>query len=306
MPGSIDYDAVAGDLGTAEFLSGEWLMLKSDNGSLPNHPALHYAGSIAGRGSNVIKVRFAGLNGYDPMAPAGDGSIVPATQLAVDHALITVTRQSLVRVRTDMVEMISPDIAGIPRLALDAMASYATRMTDILCGIVPTFVATAGQSGIDLATSDVLASIGAAKGLGANGPWMGILHTQQWADFIVDAGLNTGGVLQFLQATAEMIQLRTSAFQGTFLGADWFVSSRVPLANGGANRAGGLFANGAIGWGDGDYGAPRDPNNQIVIGGKIRVDLGREGDAAQDRISQNAMLGASKMLEYGVTLASDA
>lgn len=302
---NIEYDTI-GDLATAEVLSGEWLQLRADNGALPNHPALMYVGSIAGRGSNVIKVRHVGLNGHDPMAAAGDGSAVPATAIIDGSTLVVVTRQSLARKRTDLAGMVSPDLLGIPRLAMDAMQSYATRMTNMICDVIDGFTATAGSSGVDLTLSDILAAQGTARGLGAAGPWMGVLHTQQWSDFVLDAGLNAGGAIQWQPATAEMLQLRTSAYQGTFLGTDWFVSSRVVTANSGANRAGALFARGAVLWGDGDYPPPRDPNNQVVIGGKICVDIGREGESGQDKITQHAMLGVSKGLEFGVSIITDA
>lgn len=305
MANEITYSSI-GDLTTSEVLSTEYLQLRSSTEALPNHPALYYAGSIVGRGSNTIKVPHIGLmGGYDALASTSDGSAASNTAVTDASSTIAVTRQSLRREHTDLAAMVRPDLINPGIFAQDALDAYSARLTDMICDVIDGFTATVGSSGVDLSLANILAGIGTAKGLYAAGPWMGVLHTQQWTDFINDAGLTSGGVLQWQPATAEMIVLRTSAFQGTFLGVDWFVSKRVVTADSGANRAGAIFARGAVLFADG-VPSVRDPNNQIVLGGQVLVERERTSASGLDAFTSHAYLGAAKGVEFGVSVITDA
>ena len=305
MADEIVYSGI-GDLTTTEVISGEFLKLRSSTEALPNHPALQYVGSINGRGSNTIKVPHVGLmGGYNPLAPSADGAAVANTALVDSSSTVAVTRQSLRREFSDLAAMVRPDLVNPSEFALDALDAYSARLTDLICDVIDGFVATAGSSGSDLTLVDVLSAIGTAKGLYAVGPWMGVLHTQQWADFIADAGVTSAGTLQWQPATAEMMQLRTAAFQGSYLGVDWFVSSRVVTANAGADRAGAVFARGAVLWADGSP-AVRDPANQILVGGSVLFERERTSANGLDAYTSHAYMGVAKGVEYGVSIITDA
>ncbi len=293
-----------GDLATAEILSGDYLQLRTSVEALPMTPALFYAGSISGRGSNVIKVPHIGLHGYNALATTGDGSAVANTALTDGSTTITVSRQSLRRSVSDLAQMVRPDMIGKSAFAADALQAYSARLTDMVCDVIDGFTATTGSTGVNLNTAQILATIGAAKALYAAGPWMGVLHTQQWSDFIADAGITSGGALQWQPATADMLPLRTSAFQGSFLGVEWYVSQRVVSANAGADRAGAVFARGAVLWADGQA-IVTDPSNQMSLGGQILFERSREAANGFDNFTSHAYLGVSKGLEYGVTVISD-
>lgn len=294
-----------GDLATAEVLSGDYLQLRTSTEALPMTPALYYAGSISGRGSNVIKVPHVGLNGYNALSSTADGSSVANTALTDGSTTITVTRQSLRRSVSDLASMVRPDVLAKSTFAADALQAYSARLTDMICDVIDGYTATTGATGVNLDLAQVLASIGAAKALYAAGPWMGVLHTVQWNDFNLDAGLTAGGAIQWLPATAEMLPLKTAAFQGSFLGVDWYVSQRVVTANAGADRAGAVFARGAVLWADGQA-IVGDPANQMSLGGQVLFERSRESAAGIDNFTSHAYLGVSKGLEFGVTIISDA
>lgn len=304
MAGENTYASI-GDLATAEVLSADYLLLRSDPGNLPNHPALHYAGSIVGRGSNTIKVPHLGLNGYNSLAQVGDGSSVSNTAITDASTTVVVARQSLAREVTDLASMVRPDILSQQNLANDAFQAYGARFTDMICDVIDGFTNYTPSTGTNMDLSIFLAALGTARGLYASGPWMTVLHTKQWSDLIQDAGLTAGGALQWLPATAEMITLKTSSYQGAYLGVDVFATPRVLLTNASVDRAGAIFSKGAVCWADGAV-AVTDPTEQFSLGGQVLFERKRLHDFGSDQWISHAYLGMGKGVEHGVTIPTKA
>ena len=76
---------LVGNLRLAAMISQEINLLLKDTSNLRNTPLLSYQGSINGTGSDTVRVRLAGLDGFDSMAaatsvPPGTVTTTPKTQ----------------------------------------------------------------------------------------------------------------------------------------------------------------------------------------------------------------------------------
>ncbi len=301
------------DLFSAETVSGDFLMLLADRAALPNHPALYYDGPIDGTGSNTSKVPHIGLGGYDLPDQVGDGADIVYKQITDSSSTVAVVRYSRGYERTDLVAMASAgrDHTGPSQLALDAVMGLANRQTDLICDVIDGFAATGGPgTGADLTVASTLAVAGALRvnNVSGAGGFMGVIHGQQWSDLIVDGGATlAAGTQQYNQSLASLQVLRGEAFQGQWLGIDWFVSNRVKTANAAADRAGAIFGRGGVIWKDGRLsGVVEDSANQMIIGERVLFERDRSAKGGRTGYVMHGYLGASLGTESGITLISDA
>ena len=301
------------DIMDTSVVSGDFLLLLADRAALPMHPALYYDGPVDGTGSSTSKVPHLGLGGYDLPDQLGDGSDIVYKSLTDSSSTVAVVRYSKGYERTDLVAMVEKGRAktGPSPLAEDAVMGMANRLTDLICDVVDGFTTQAGPgSGSDLTVAAVLATAGALRvnNVSGAGGFMGILHGQQWSDLIVDGGSAlTGGTQQYNSALASLQILRGEAFQGAWLGIDWFVSNRVKTANAAADRAGAVFGRGGVIWKDGRLsGIVEDPANQAVIAERVLFERDRSAKGGRTGYVSHGYLGVSKGTESGITLISDA
>jgi len=288
-------------------LAAQYELLVANRDALPMHPVLQagYKGSVNMRASNVIKVPLVGLLGYDVAAGVGENVAVAPTDVTDSSYTITVTRHAKAYTATDLAKIV--DALGIldpATLAADAARSSAVRWTDLVCDVIDGFSTTESHTGVDLTTAHVLSALAKLNALpSATGPAIGILHLQQWGDWMQDLGTAVGGALQFTPATGEVINLRGQAYQGSYLGVDWFKSGRVVSANAGADRAGAVMCAGAIGWADAIVEAV--DSNQVSIGGKVLFERARDGLTGNTQYVSSSFMGVSKAQELGVSIISD-
>lgn len=311
------------DLTVAQAIDTDYVLLLAERLSLPNHPALYYTRAIDRLATNVVKVPHLGLNAYNLPATVADGAMVGNTALTTGSTTITVARQSMSRGATDLARMVQPDGRISPAaVAMDAMMSHASQTTALICDVIDGFSATGGPgSGVDLDVTSIMAIIGAGRVNNLQGPaYMGVLHGQQWADLIVDAGTSLGsapgGTQQYNPQLAALQFLRGQSYVGSWLGVDWFVNNRVVTANAAADRAGALFAYGGVMVGRGLFtGVVEDPVNQVLIGstdmggtvGAVTLlDRDRDASAGETAWVSHSYVGVSKGIEAGITIISDA
>jgi hypothetical protein len=113
-----------------------------------------------------------------------------------------------------------------------------------------------------------------------------------------------GGAVQFMPATAEMLQIKGQGYVGDLLGVSIFKSSDVTTAAG--DREGGMWGLGALAYKTGSMQAPigatvTSPNSEIV------VEFNRNAAAGITEIVGNAYLGVGLIEDArGVGLNSDA
>jgi len=303
----ITFSSIA-DQVESEILSGEFLMLQADRNALPAHPALFRVPGFRGRGSTSQKIPQIGLMGYDLLASTAETGTVANTALTDASGTIAVARYAKAYESSDLARLV--DAYGVLQpgvLAMDATVSLASTILSLHANLVDNFATTAGTSGVDASLENVLDAITALEVSKTEGPFLGIVHPQQWADVRKDAALNGGGAIQFNAGAQAMLDaMKGLGFKGSFLGVDWFTSTHVPTANAGADRAGGIFGRGAIAHVIDEV--PVDPDlPQISVNGQLLFEKSRTARDALTAYISTAYLGASEQIDTcGVSLITDA
>jgi len=298
-----------GDQRLTEILSTQILLSLADRNWIGNHPALWRAPRLNGTGSLTIKVPIVGLNGYDAMvAPTNEDDSQANVALTDSSKQITIARQSFAREISGSAQITDTGTLTPAAFAADLLGAYNARFTNLLAAMPSGFATSVGSTGVNMAVSDFLAAKAALLAANADdgAPLLTLLHGVQFSDLIAELTTTSGGAAQFAQATQQMIQARGGGYQGSFLGCDIFVSNRVPTANAGADRAGGMWTRGAILWAD---AAPYvdDPTQQMALGDAILME--RDRTARSDRTAWigHAYLGFVEGIDLrGVKIVTDA
>lgn len=297
-----------GDLTTAEALTNAYILLAAERNALQNHPALFYVGDIGvGARSNTLKVPHIGLMGYDLLASTGDGAAVANSALVDGSSTVAVARYSKSYEASDLARMTAGGLVNIDMMAMDAVLSGALTLSSLVANLVDNFSSTTGTSGVNATAANFLDAITANEIAHTPGPLLAVLHPVQWGDIRSDLAINTGGALQFMPATAELIAFRGTGFQGSLAGVDIVTSTFVPTANAGADRAGGMFGRGALLWADGTL-VNDDPSGQsIVIAGKVLFERVRTGKSGLTAYVSHRYLGVVEGIDgFGVSIITDA
>lgn len=295
--------ALIGDLRTSEVLSGQVLQLLADRNALPNHPALMMVDLPDG--SSTVKVPHIGLDGYHLLASTGDGSAVTPTQIADGSTTITVARYSKAYTPTDLARLTGGLLTDMA-FARDAVVSASQTLVDIICGLVDDFSNTVGTSGNDATIADFMDAKSQLQLSNVQGPYLCILHPRQWADIEKEIATdNTNGSIIYDPANPAMLALLGNGYKGKLFGVDVFTSTRVPTANSGADRAGGMFGRGAIMW---SHKAPviDNPNEQVLLG-PVLFERQRTALNGLTNFVSHYYVGASEGIDAaGVSIITDA
>ena len=132
-----------------------------------------------------------------------------------------------------------------------------------------------------------------------------MLAPKQLSDFQNSLRSETGA-LQWIQPTAELLAIKGQGYAGTYLGIDFFVSSKVVTS--GSDKTGFLISYGAIGYADGTP-APIMGAGGVVypMGTKMYVELGRTPEAALSKIVGNYYVGFAELQDLmGVQITTRA
>lgn len=295
------------DLKTAETLSSEFLYLQANRGSLPQHPALMYAGDVKGGTSLTKKISELGLMGYDLPTAMAEGASVSNTPLTDGSVTVTVGRYSKAYEAGDFAKMVDANGLLKPAMfAMDAVASHAALLVSIIANLTDGFTATVGASGSNFTFANHIAAIGTLEVANVDGPYLAIYHTQQISDLRADL-LAATGTIQWDPASLEQMKILGKGYRGLINSVAVFSTGHVPTANAGADRAGGMFGRGAIVWADGSIENEGDPNQLLIGGGKVLLERERTGRAQLTAYISHYPLGASMgQDEAGVSVITDA
>lgn len=312
---AITFADVLTDQRVAEELNGEYFRIAANRDALPSHPALRYAGDFYGLGTLSRKVPYLGVDGHDLPAAYAEGVSVVDSVIADTTISLSVSRYSRAHAATDIVRY--TDTLGVfnaGAFAQRAVTDHVLRLTDLIANLVDGFSNSITTTGVDLSIATVAAALilletGAKQAI-SEGQAMAVLHTQQMGDFRTALITAAGGALQYA-VPEERLKLMGTGYQGRFLGIDWFANGMVPTANASADRAGGIFLNGAILWSDMSQVA--DGADSAVIGNKILFERERTARSATSAYISHSYLGASLGLDssvlghqLGVSVISDA
>ncbi len=146
---------------------------------------------------------------------------------------------------TDLVPVAGSPI-DIERIAANLVAGVGLTMTDLLCALFGSLSNSVGTTGVDLSVSDFYDAMYQLNSSNVAGPtFAAVLHPTQVNDFLSSLRAEAGAI-QFIDATADMLASKGPGYRGRWLNVDLFQSDSVGTANGGADRAGAMFGQGAF------------------------------------------------------------
>ena len=308
---TITNNSLIGDLRMQEMISQEIKLLLTDVANLRNTPFMEFCGSINGSGSQTIRVRKAGLDGYDgftSFAPADEINQVGDSALTDSHVDIVVKRQAMARSISDLASMtgLGGDIDPF-RLAEDIARSYENLFADLTGATLNGgFTVTKGSTGVVL---DVDAFIDAFQALeqaatfkGAPGPYVAVLHPKQWGELQDSIRSESNNALAFAPASFEAMGAKGSHYKGTFMGVEIYTSSHIE--SDGTDYQGAMFAPGAIGYATGmPQGLPGAAESMEM--GEVLIEMDRDATRALTRVVGHAYLGMAVIdNDRGVNLIS--
>lgn len=299
------------DLRLAKMISQEIRLLLTDSTNLRNTPYMDFVGSINGMGSDTIRVRKAGLDGFDDFnafTGSTEASANSDEALTDAHVDIVVKRQSLQYSITDLASMTGLGGSDIDpfRIAESISKSYDRLFAKLTGATVGGFGTSAGTSGAALTAAFFLDGIqkleAAASNKGAPGPYVAILHPKQWADVQDNLLTLTSGSLAYVPATYEAISAKGSHYKGRWMGVDIYTSSHI--TNDGTDHQGAIFAVGALGYATGMPSSLPGAAQSMEMG-EVFIEMDRDASKALTRVVGHCYLGMSILdLDKGSLLIS--
>lgn len=287
------------DLRLSKMISQEIRLLLTDSSNLRNTPFVDFVGSINGLGSDTIRVRKAGLDGFDAFSEftgATEAGSVSDTALTDAFVDVVCKRNSLAYSISDMASMTGLGAGDIDpfRIADSIAASYDALFAKLTGATASGFGTVKGTTNTDLTVAAFLSAIQelekASSGKGAPGPYVALLHPKQFADLQDDILAQNTGILQFIAASYDAISAKGSHYKGNFMGVEIYTSSYI--VNDGTDHQGAVFAAGALGFATGmPAGLPGAAESMEM--GEVMIEMDREADKALTRIVGHAYLGMS-------------
>jgi hypothetical protein len=283
-------------------LAAELQLKLGDRASLMNHPAIAYVGDVGNSGSSAKKVGIIGA-GLDAMASVADG--VAAESIALTNATVTITvaRQALYRGVTDLAGQTWASIGELVSYLADDMVGAAMLRAQTLITTAASFTTVVGTSGAALTVTNIFSAIAALEAQSCPGPFLAVVSPKQLTDFQSSLRSETGA-LQWIPATAELLAIKGQGYAGTYLGIDFFVSSKCVTS--GADKLGFVISYGAIGYADGTP-APIMGSGGVIypMGTKMYVEMGRTPESALTKIVGNYYVGFAALQDLmGVQLTT--
>ena len=291
------HEALEGDLRLSQMISQEINLLLRDVANLRNSQFVTYLGSINGLGSDTLRVRKAGLDGFDLMeTPAAEGTALSIQDFTDDKVDIVCARMGLRYDITDLATLTGFGGRDIDpfRLAQSMAGSYEASFADKTADAVDDFTTSVGSASTQFSVDDFFSGIfqleKAASNKGAPGPYCAILHPVALTELQDSLRNETGNAISYMAATQEMLMAKGSGFVGNLLGIEVYKSSYINAAGGAYKNA--MFAVGALGYID---GAPASLAGaaQSMNMGKVLVELERDGSKAITSVIGHAYLGLS-------------
>lgn len=267
-------------------------------------------GSINGVGSQAYKVAKASFD--DAMAAANTDEVtaIGNTDLGTGTVTITVARQALKRVVTDLYQLVGGPRPGIQRFAQDMADAAALRQTDMICALFGSLSNSVGTSGADLTCDDIYDAQYQLIQARVPGPYNCVLAPIQLTHFL-DSLRGESGAVQFESATADMLGASGAGRKGTWHNiAFWDADS---VATNGANKEGAMYGQGCFGYARGvpsDVVSMAGPGSFASVtpnGSPIFVEFERLAGEAHTLVVGNLYFGVSEIEDdRGVLISTSA
>jgi len=286
------------DLRMANMVSQEIRLFLADSTSLRNTDFMDFVGSINGKGSDTIRVRQAGLDGYaggswTAFTGATEADAVSDTAL-VDAAWdVTVKRRALQYSISDLASMTGTGSGDLDpfRIAESIARSYDGMFASLTASAFAGFTDVSGVSGAKITIDTFYSAVQKLQnksGKSVPGPYVCVLHPKGFNE-LQDSARQEDGIVGFTPATYETIKLRGDEYKGSFLGVDIYVSSYV--TNDGTNNDQGIWGPGALGFAT---GAPSIVGAaQVMEMDQVAIEFSRDASKAVSTVTGHAYLGIS-------------
>jgi len=279
-------------------ISQEINLLLKDNTNLRNTPLLSYQGSINGTGSDTVRVRLAGLDGYDSMASAGteiSDESLNTTGLTINSADLVAARQYIIYQMSDLSSMSGFGGSDVDpfRIAQSIAGSYETRFAELTGEAAASFTTTAGANTTTLSVDDFFDAIfaleQASSGAGATGPYACVLAAKALTELQDSLRNETGNAVSRMQSSMDMLQAKGENFAGNLFGCDVYRSAHVnENASSGFDNF--MISPMALGFVDGIPSGVQGSADLMSMG-KVVVEFDRRPMSASTFIVGHAYLG---------------
>ena len=279
-------------------ISQEINLLLKDNANLRNTPLLSYQGSINGLGTDTVRVRLAGLDGYDSMAAAASeisDEAANKTALTINSADLVAARQYIIYEMSDLASMTGFGGADIDpfRIAQSIAGSYESRFAELTGEAAASFTTTAGANTTTLSVDDFFDAIfaleQAASGAGAPGPYACVLDPKALTELQDSLRNETGNAISRMQSSMDMLQAKGENFAGNLFGVDVYRSKYVK-ENASSGYDNYMISPMALGYVDG-IPAGVQGSADLMSMGKVVVEFDRRPMSASTFIVGHAYLG---------------
>ncbi len=279
-------------------------LLLGDRASLRNHPCFVNLGDdlIGATGEQTI---LYGLDGYDLMVSRTEIQSISNQAFTNAKKTVTPARFGIAYDYSDYISRLDPTgVINSPRMAASIVGSAMMTFTNNAAKMIDDFSVTAGTTTVAFTHDTFLAGQFKLEQALVPGPYLCILKPKQYTDWQSDLETR-GGVTQWRAATEAMQILRGLGDKGFYNDINVFTSNQVQTANAGADYAGGMFGQGALGFKELPLGpAPRSAFIIMDVG-PVRVEEDRSARTNETAVVGNYYHGFVELEDgRGVTLIS--
>ena len=302
---TITYSSL-GDQRVSEILVKEQQLLLADRASLWGHPSIIPLGTVNNTGSTTLKVPLVGLMGYDKMAAVSEDTAVTETSLTDASVTVTVARQSIYRKITTLARGTDPNSPDLyPRIAEDFLMAAAMRFMEMAAALAAGFSTIVGTSGANMTVDDFFSAIFALEVASVPGPYICVLAPIQITDF-QSSLRGEGGAIQYRSDVQDLLNIKGQGMIGSFAGVDIMKSSYIGTANSGADRSGGMWGYGAVGYAE-MLPAIADDGVKQEQRGKVFIRYNRDNLKDTEELVGDYYVGTVELQDsMGVTINTDA
>jgi hypothetical protein len=291
MANEITYTGAGGNLRAAEILNAiVWENLRdmSDLRSLCVN-----LGDLGGSGSAKLETPTVTLNNAMAAANANETTAAANTALTSGAFSMTIAGQIIAYEISDLFAITKgPGGFGMEMLASAVADSYILRFTDMVCEAAVTLTNGVGSTGVDLTVDDIYsAQFNLTRSLVSNEKSC-VLYPTQLTDF-QDSLRSEGGAVQWVDATAAMLEAKGVGFVGRWNGVDFYSSDSVNSIAAGADSCGFMFGYGAFGYAEGSPSAALPGAMAAVVpaGSPVYAEFDRTANPGLSAIIGHAYVG---------------
>jgi len=272
-----------------------------------------YMGSVNGQGSVASKIAQASFDDAMGAANGDETTAIGNTDLGNSTVTITVARQALKRVVTDIYQLVGGPRPGVERFAADMVNAAQLRYTDMVCALFTSLSSSVGTSGANMTLDDLYDALYALIRARASGKRYAVLAPIQFTD-LMDSLRGEG--LSITPPDANSILASAGDTQGwglagTFAGCE--IWSSDSCATNGADKEGAVYTQRCFGYQDGvpsellQNAGPGSFISAMPSGSPIFVEFQRLAAEAHTLVVGNYYVGVSEMEDAnGVKIVTSA